>query len=344
MMASLTAFELPLSTPLQTSAGRIDRRSGWVLRVGSDPVGFGEATPLAGFTESKAACADALGGAVEALEADDVDGAYEAVDGHSAARNALATALLDRDARLAGRPLYRELGGERRVERIPVQATIGDGEPAATAAAAGAAADEGFQTLKLKVGAGNLDRDVDRLESVRAAVPEEVAIRVDANGAWDRDTASRAIERFAEFDVSLVEQPLPPDDLAGSREVRGRIPIAVDESLVEHSVEAIVDADAADALVLKPMALGGPDVARAVADRALDRGLDVVVSNTIDGAIARTAAVHLAASIPKSGAAGLATVSMLDADLAPDPAPVSDGQMAVPQSPGIGIGEVTGDA
>lgn len=344
MKTSLTPFELSLSTPLETSVGRIDSRRGWFLRVGTKPFGLGEATPLEGFTESRSSCGAALEHTIAHLHDDDVPAAYESVSDHPAARNALATALLDRDARLAGRPLYRELGGERHVEKRPVQATIGDGDPEDTAAAARTAVDEGFQTLKIKVGAGDLDRDLARLESIRMAAGEDVTIRVDANGSWNRETATDAIDRFLEYDVALVEQPLSPTDLEGHRDLRGRIPIAVDESLVETSPESILETGAADALVLKPMALGGPDIARTIAVRALQNDLDVIVSNTIDGAIARTAAVHLAASLPERTVSGLATASMLERDLAPDPAPVSEGQIAVPQEPGIGITEVTIDA
>ncbi|UWG47931.1 L-alanine-DL-glutamate epimerase or related enzyme of enolase superfamily [Halanaeroarchaeum sp. HSR-CO] len=344
MKTSLTPFELSLSTPLRTSAGRIDGRRGWVLRAGSDPMGFGEATPLAGFTEDRSSCERALHRAIDHVEDGDIPAAYESVTGTPAARNALSTALLDRDARHAGRPLYRELGAERAVERLPVQATIGDGDPTATAETARTAVDEGFQTLKIKVGAGSLDRDVSRLESVRMTVGTTVTIRVDANGSWGRATATDAIDRFREYDVALVEQPLPPADLVGHRNLRGRLPIALDESLLEASPESIFETAAADALVLKPMALGGPDVARAIAVRALENDIDVIVSNTIDGTIGRTAAVHLAASLPERTASGLATASMLETDLAPDPAPVSAGRIAVPQAPGIGITEVTIDA
>lgn len=344
MKSSLTSFDLSLSAPLRTSAGRIENRRGWVLRVGSESVGLGEATPLTGFTEDRASCGTALRRAADHVADGALRTAYETVSGYPAARNALLTAFLDRAARIAGRPLYRELGGEREVSALPVQATIGDGDPESTKARALTAVGEGFETLKIKVGAGNLDRDVARLESIRRAVGEDVVVRVDANGNWSRETATTAIDRFLEYDVALVEQPLPPSDIAGHRDLRGRIPIAVDESLVETTPESVLESGAADALVLKPMALGGPDVARTLAVRALESDLDVIVSNTIDGVIARTAAVHLAASLPGRSVSGLATASMLETDLGPDPAPVSGGQISVPRTPGIGITEVTIDA
>ena len=84
------------------------------------------------------------------------------------------------------------------------------------------------------------------------------------------------------------------------------------------------------------MALGGLDRAREAALAARSRGVDVVVSNTVDGVVARTAAGHLAASLPEVRACGLATADRLAEDLGPDPAPIEGGAMAVPQDPGHG--------
>lgn len=348
MTATLTPFHCRLSTPLETAAGRHTHRDGWILRVGHDGWhGFGEATPLPGFTESDAQCGSALTDATETLQTDGWAGwprAFAAVGDRPAARHALATALLDWRSRASGRPLYRSLGGPDDVSRVPVNATVGDGPVDDTVVAATAAVSDGFRAIKVKVGARPVEEDVERIAAVRDAVGGEVELRVDANEAWDRDTARTAVDALADLDVALVEQPLARGDLAGHRALRGAVPIALDESMVEWSVQEVVRADAADAVVLKPMALGGPDVASAAARFARANGLDVVVSNTIDAAVARTAAVHVAASIPEVRASGLATASLLETDVADDPAPVADGTIAVPQTPGLGIDEVTIDA
>jgi L-alanine-DL-glutamate epimerase-like enolase superfamily enzyme len=97
----------------------------------------------------------------------------------------------------------------------------------------------------------------------------------------------------------------------------------------------VLAADAADVLVLKPMALGGPDRTLDAARAARDAGADAVVTTTIDGVVARLGALHVAAAVPEVPACGLATGSLLAEDLAPDPAPVRDGSMAVPGGPGL---------
>jgi L-alanine-DL-glutamate epimerase-like enolase superfamily enzyme len=85
------------------------------------------------------------------------------------------------------------------------------------------------------------------------------------------------------------------------------------------------------------MVLGGPGNAHTVAMRALELGVDPVVTTTVDAVVARTAAVHVAAAVPDIRPCGLATAGLLEDDLGADPAPVVDGSITVPQGPGLGL-------
>jgi hypothetical protein len=82
------------------------------------------------------------------------------------------------------------------------------------------------------------------------------------------------------------------------------------------------------------MALGGVDTARELARRADSQGVAPIVTTTIDGAVARAGAVHLAASLPAPRACGLATGDRLASDLRADATPVRDGCTIVPQGKG----------
>ena len=346
------AFALDLTRPLGTADGDIRRREGFVVTVergggdgGRSAVGLGEATPLPGWTESREACAAAI---------DEVDvqngsaSAPAALDAAStpAARHGVSLALADAAARDAGERLADRLADEADVDAtpadaVPVNATVGDGSPDETAAEAERAVDAGFDCLKLKVGAREVDADVERVRAVRDAVGDAVALRADANGAWDRETARRALDALAPFDLAYVEQPLSAADLDGLAALRegddrsSGVRIAADESVAARGVDAVLDAGAADAVVLKPMALGGPDRALAAALRARRAGVDPVVTTTIDAVVARTAAVHVAAAIPDVSPCGLATGALLDEDLAPDPCPIADGSVPVPSGAGL---------
>ncbi|WP_134670914.1 mandelate racemase/muconate lactonizing enzyme family protein [Halorussus marinus] len=341
MKAGVRPFAVPLAEPLDTARGSIERREGLVFRLDADDgaVGVGEATPLAGWTEHYDECERALGTVVDAVDRGAApDDSLDALEPTPAARHALDLALADLAASRADEPLYRHLGASDRVESVPANATVGDAPADQTVAAVERAVDAGFDCVKLKVGARPLAADIERVEAAADAV--DAALRADANGAWSRSQAQQFLDATADR-LEYVEQPLPATDVPGLAALSG--PIALDETLAAVDVADALDADPA-ALVLKPMALGGPRRAVAVAERAREAGVEPVVTTTVDAAVARTAAVHVAAAIPDPPACGLATAKLLESDLGPDIAPVADGRAVVPQGSGNGPVDAWGNA
>ena len=328
---------IPLSDPLETAQDEVDHRDCFLVHT-TDPDGVGEASPLPGWTESvreTMAALDRLCASTDRAGPGELDSLLET----PAARHGVSLALLDGESRNAGKPLYRYLGADAPVETVPANATIGDGDVTTTVTAAESARADGFGCLKIKIGSRRVEADIERVEAVRDRLPD-VDLRLDVNGAWTRSQAQRAIEQLRTMDIDYLEQPLVTDDLQGHVELRGPIDIAVDESMRAIDLDEIISAEAADVIVVKPMVVGGIDRARTLATRARAAGLEVVISNTIDGVIARTGAVHLAASLMPIAPCGLATADRLETDLAPDPAPVENGTLPVPQGPGVGV-EVT---
>ncbi|MEX1006930.1 MAG: enolase C-terminal domain-like protein [Acidimicrobiia bacterium] len=171
-----------------------------------------------------------------------------------------------------------------------------------------------FPAVKVKVGSPG---DVELVAAVRDAVGPRVALRVDANGAWDVDTAVAVIERLARFDLQLVEQPVASlDDLARVR-ARVEVPIAADEC-----VRSLEDArrlralDAVDAIVLKQQPLGGVRAALAIAEEA---GVPAIVSSMMETSVGIAAGLALAAALPELRyACGLATLSQIAGDVVID--------------------------
>ncbi|ERH13676.1 MAG: L-alanine-DL-glutamate epimerase related enzymes of enolase superfamily [halophilic archaeon J07HB67] len=347
-------FALPLESPLGTARGEIQRREGHLVGIVVDGHlrGVGEATPLPGWTESAADCAAAL----EAVTTTDPRSGRLPDAATPAARFAVGVAHRDRLARRRGVSLATTLAADPPAS-VPVNATVGDGGVEETVAAAETAVAEGFGTLKLKVGVRDPATDRERVRAVADAITDGSTadpaapgptLRVDANGAWDRGTAREMVTALADR-VAYVEQPVPAADLAGLAALRGvGAPVAADEALATHGPRAVVAADAADVLVCKPAAVGGLEDTLAVARTAATRGVDTVVTTTIDGVIARTAATHLAAAVanvtgsPTTRAHGLATGSLLagdlqstDGDPLPDPVPVAEGCVPVPDAGGL---------
>lgn len=345
MNATCHPFSLSLHTPFSTSGDEITRRDGFVLRLeAGDHVGYGEATPLPGWTESFRRCELTLERCIDHLENDDVATALSTGDAAPATRHAVDLATQDIRAQRAGVSLVEYLGGDPRVESVPVNATIGVSDPDDTVAAATRLVDAGFECLKLKVGTDHARRDATRVNRVRDAIPDAIDVRVDANAAWATTDVDTFLETVDVAGLDYLEQPLAVEDLTGHAALRDRgVPIALDESLTTHGIEDILAAGAADAVVLKPMAIGGIERTYAMATTAATHGVDPVVSTTHDAAIARVAATHLAAAIPTTRAAGLATGSNFETDLATDAPHIQEGVAALPEGNGNGVGPDTAD-
>ncbi|MFC8191420.1 o-succinylbenzoate synthase [Cellulomonas sp. NPDC057328] len=193
-------------------------------------------------------------------------------------------------------------------------------------------ASRGCRTAKVKVAEPGQDprEDEARLEAVRDALGPDGAIRVDANTAWDVDTAAArlaALDRAA-GGLQYAEQPVPGvDDLAALRR-RTHVPIAADEA-VRRSDDplAVARRHAADVVVLKVQPLGG---VRACLRLAEQMGLPVVVSSALETSVGLAAGLALAAALPELPyACGLATAQLLAADLVDDPLLPRDGAIEV---------------
>ena len=234
----------------------------------------------------------------------------EGMEEFPAARHALELAALDLQAQVAGVPLAEWLAdGSGWSAAVEVNALLGAQDPEVLAEEGREAVAGGARTLKVKVGAGTLQQDLARLSALRASVGAAVRLRLDANGAWSREQALEALTQLAVGGaIELCEQPVEPRDVEGMAALRGRVPCAIgaDEALaVPGQAARIVEAHAADVLILKPMVLGGLLPALALARRAREVGMDAIVTSAMDGVIARAGAAHLAAVLGSARAHGL---------------------------------------
>ncbi len=179
------------------------------------------------------------------------------------------------------------------------------------------------------------------MAAVREALGPEIKLRIDANGAWGVEQAVRAIRGLEEYDLEMVEQPVAAGDLPGLARVRAEVdaPIAADEDVTDvEAAELVLEAGAADVLVVKPMVVGGLRPARRIIEMVAAAGAEAVVTTTLDSGIGTAAALHLAATLPPgSPACGLATGSLLAADLITGPLVASCGRMELPDGPGLGV-------
>ncbi|MGH2634490.1 MAG: mandelate racemase/muconate lactonizing enzyme family protein, partial [Tepidiformaceae bacterium] len=267
----------------------------------------------------------------------------------AAARCGIETATADLLARSAGISFATWLGvrsglrpSRYGVTKVPLNGTIDacSVEAAITAASAFVAA--GFRTLKMKVGVDSA-ADLERVRAVREAIGPKIALRIDANGAWTFDDAARLLPLYAEFGVELCEQPIPhrvPGALQQMAALRRLSPvrIAADESCrSESELAAIIAANAADAIVVKPMVAGLRESIAMLA-RAERAGTPVIVTTLFESGVGVAMTAHLAALVgSRAAACGLATLGHLEASLITEPPRIEHGWLHVSPGPGLGV-------
>jgi L-Ala-D/L-Glu epimerase len=201
---------------------------------------------------------------------------------------------------------------------------------AAAAPAAAVAAD--FDTLKVKVGVGD---DAGRLAAIRAVAGPGVAIRIDANGAWEVDEAVAMLRALGPVGFELAEEPV--HGVAALRAVGAEVDVALamDETAAEPGAAG---SGATHAVCLKIARCGGITGVLRDAAAARAAGSTVYVASTYDGPVGLAAAVHVAAGLSASGplpAHGLATIGAFRDEL-PGPRAVR-GAIRVPRGPGLGL-------
>jgi O-succinylbenzoate synthase len=196
--------------------------------------------------------------------------------------------------------------------------------------AAALAVSSGCATVKVKVGDS---QSLDRVAAVRAACGPGVRIRLDANGAWDVETAVRELARLAAYDIELVEDPVASlEELAAVRG-RARMPVAA-ETCIRTTADArrLRHLDAADVIVIKPQRIGGVHEALRAAEAG---GVPAIASSALETSVGLAVVVALAASLPDAPFAhGAGTALLLASDVVVDPLVPIDGWLT-PRRPSV---------
>jgi L-alanine-DL-glutamate epimerase-like enolase superfamily enzyme len=149
------------------------------------------------------------------------------------ALSAVDMALWDLKARRAGTALWRLLGGHD--PKVPCYAGGIDLDLPLEALLrqTDSNLERGFRAIKMKVGRARLAEDVERVAAMRRHLGDGFPLMADANMKWTADLAIRAARAFAPHDLTWLEEPVIPDDVAGHARVvaEGGLPVASGENL-----------------------------------------------------------------------------------------------------------------
>jgi L-alanine-DL-glutamate epimerase-like enolase superfamily enzyme len=251
-------------------------------------------------------------------------------------------ALWDILGKSLGAPVWRLLGG-RRAARMPAYASGGWADEAGIGdQLLGYVAQGGFRAVKMRVGVmdGEPHRSAARVRAARRALGPDIELAADAHGTWTVSEAKAFCRMVEDCDLAWLEEPVTADDKTGLAEVRraSSVPISTGESeFTRHDFREIAELRGAD--ILQPdLAIAG----------GLTEGLRI---GAIASAYNLRLAPHLWSGAP-AFAAGLALAAsqsagfILEYSLGANPLlhelvhekfPVVDGQVEIPDRPGLGI-------
>lgn len=123
---------------------------------------------------------------------------------------------------------------------------------------------DGFGCIKLKIGAIDFDKEMQLLRFIRQYfTPEQIEIRVDANGAFDKTVALDKINQLSGFEIHSIEQPIKKNNTDSMAELCkiSPIPIALDEELIGvfsmQYKEELLQKIKPQYIILKPSFIGG---------------------------------------------------------------------------------------
>jgi len=337
---SFEDLTLKLANPFGISRGTSTVACNILIKLSYDGlVGLGEAAPskIHGETpESAKAFLETVRQArVLGHDPLSIDGLMDELDqlgkGHYAAKSAINLALWDLIGKINELPLYKylELTG---ISVAQNDMTIGIDTLAAMVRKAKEAVAAGFKILKIKLGTPS-DREI--VSAIRQEIAPDVLLRVDANGAWDADSAIQMAQFLADKNVQLIEQPLPISSPLSDYELIRRnspLPIFADEP-VRQAVDVMRLHSGIDGVVLKLGKSGGLSGALELIKAARAVDLKIMLGCFVESSLGITAACHIAS-----------LVDYIDLDgallLADDPFQGviwSNGQMQLPERPGIGV-------
>jgi o-succinylbenzoate synthase len=343
----LRLLQLPLLRPFETSFGRVDRKEFILVRVDDEgAVGYGECIadrdPYYSPETTKTVwdvisefIAPRVVGA-ELAHPGDLSDRLTAIRGHRMAKAAVEMAAWDLFARQQGQPLGRVLGGSR--DRIVSGVSIGIQESlAALMSSVERELAAGYRRIKIKIKPG---WDLDAVEAIRRRFGS-IPLMVDANGAYTLSDAAH-LGRLDACDLMMIEQPLEYDDIPAHACLQRQIttPVCLDESIESvKDAEQAIDLGACRVINIKPGRVGGFRESVRIHNLCAERGIPVWHGGMLESGIGRAANVHLS-SLPNFSIPGDVSGSnrYFDADLIEPPIEVaSDGSIAVPTGPGLGV-------
>ena len=263
------------------------------------------------------------------------------IRGNTFAKSGIETALLDAQGKRLGLPVSELLGGRVR-NSLPVAWTLASGDTGKDIAEAEKMLDlRRHRIFKLKIGAGEVNRDLAHVIAIKQALGDRASVRVDVNQAWDESVALRACTILGSNGIDLIEQPISRNNRSGMVRLNSMSPAPI---MADESFESVEDAfnlareGAASIFALKIAKNGGPRAVLRTASIAEAAGISLYGGTMLEGGIGTLASAHAFITLNKlAWDTELFGPLLLTEDILSEPLLYRDFELHVPQTPGLGL-------
>ncbi|NKI32109.1 o-succinylbenzoate synthase [Croceivirga thetidis] len=191
----------------------------------------------------------------------------------------------------------------------------------------------GFNCIKMKVGAIDFEKELKLLSSIRTRYNSEVIeLRVDANGAFDKDNALSKLKQLSQFDLHSIEQPIKPKQWEVMQELckQSPLPIALDEELIgvfeKTEKQKLLEFVNPQYIILKPSLIGGFRGAEEWIEIAEELKIGWWVTSALESNVGLNAIAQWTYTLKSSMPQGLGTGSLFTNNF-DSPLQVAEGQL-----------------
>lgn len=310
----------------RTSRGQMRDRHCWFLTVFDEEKkikGVGEAAPLPGLSqETPEQVEQELQTIVDKINMGFLSGkSFETLDKIavlfanslcSSVRAALEMALLDLNA--GGKKIYFDNAFARRESGIPTNGLIWIGGLDSMLQQVSIKIEEGYRTLKIKIGSLDFDKELDILQYIkRKYFRENITIRLDANGAFKPSEAIYKLNALARWGVHSVEQPIMPNQHEAMAELcrQTSVPIALDEDVLgvlsRDEKQKLIERIKPQYVILKPSLTGGFNHTKEWIEIVESQQVGWWITSALESSIGLNAVAQFTAQFPINIPQGLGT-------------------------------------
>src|SRR5437899_1300689 len=258
------------------------------------------------------------------------------------AMSGVEIALWDVVGKATGRPVYQLLGGGfRKTFRAYASILFGD-TPAETERIGRELVGQGFRAVKFGWGPMGLSEasDLAHVRAARQGIGDDAELMVDAGLCWDTATALRRARQFEAFNLTWLEEPLHPDNLHGYARLSAQSPIriAAGEEICDiKEFQQMMDVGGIDVVQVDVTRVGGLARAKRIGWDSYEKHR-LCVNHSYKTGVNTASSLHFLTALPNSHYFEYCVEQgALRQSLTKQRFPIVDGEIAVPEEPGLGV-------